>query len=1129
MNIMKTMNLVSGLLIGLIGASVLSAQEPAPFSWAQPQARVLPTGDLEWAPHPFEFVAGETVRYIDYEGGDDANPGSKSAPWKHHPWDENATGKAAGAGGSITYVFKGGVIYRGSLKTNESGQQGNPIRLTRDPSWGEGEAWIVGSQAIEGGWKRASAADVPEGMPEPDKVWMREIADMEEPWCLWLRDDDEIKRIHLAREPDWEISDPDFVMSEWYSFDGPARVKGEAPIGSRKNYDDQLKEISMNPDFFGDHTRVWTMWSGGPFSAMGTPYEGTIEKYDPETGTITRSTIGGAFYFGLAGKDDTYFLERHPAFLDQPGEFYFQPTGKVGGTLFIRLPGDMDPNQAIIEVGDERHTKLIDLVDVHHIDISGLRFSFLNVSDSYNFPAYPLTMRLPTAIQLVGDCRYVTIRNNRFIHCAKAVQAITRQPTDIPALKEHFGYGALDDFEMIDHLLVADNEIVEADHGGISVESVTSRNAYEPQPNWPTLGRVDILRNRLHRINFRPRPPAPNLAIPSISIFGATTGETAGNVVTRSWGSGIYMQGGKDLGARQTVPLIRYMVHHNKIIDALLVTNDWGALQANTGGPIYLYNNHVGNPVGPHPHKRNSEKADFGYRQYAHNGYGIYLDGSSHKKYVFNNIAWGKANNPNDWFRNRAPQMMVNAGMCNWFNNSFDNFLHGAWGSSGSRSSSLGNIYAEIGWTYIGLGMSNDISTAYGGEDPQETLRMGLPTIAYANNIFQGVPETSTDAFKTGVRGPGGIGVETGSVTEFSQFLEANGALSSQGGWQISSVPYINPSERDFRPNASVLQGKTGAKFFVPFSLASTVAEWSFHCNNNDPEQVYGENFNMTAAYFERNQYYDVPWNNLEVPGATVADFDQGILENYAPSALVFDGSERYGIYSNEKMSADFDLSFGLYRNDKGQLRTVDLNPKARRLKRNPKLKDLIEKAQKTFPGEERETVDMDTNNFLVEMVLRVDGTQTASLVSKTGNNSGYEIGLADGRPAIMLMSEGRRSALIAEVPLVDGWHHLIAEVDRNAGQARIYIDGKLATEGSLAIDTSASLANTGDFFVGKGAAGMFKGAMDFLRVSRGTLEDSKTTIEELHAWQFTDGPFLKDFLSQPRDWSSTFPGAIAR
>src|SRR5687768_5882356 len=59
--------------------AVASAQ-PAQFSWQQPHATVKATGDLEWAPRPFEFKAGEVVRYIDFDAGDDANAGTKEKP-----------------------------------------------------------------------------------------------------------------------------------------------------------------------------------------------------------------------------------------------------------------------------------------------------------------------------------------------------------------------------------------------------------------------------------------------------------------------------------------------------------------------------------------------------------------------------------------------------------------------------------------------------------------------------------------------------------------------------------------------------------------------------------------------------------------------------------------------------------------------------------------------------------------------------------------------------------------------------------------------------------------------------------------------------------------------------------------
>jgi len=90
----------------------------------------------------------------------------------------------------------------------------------------------------------------------------------------------------------------------------------------------------------------------------------------------------------------------------------------------------------------------------------------------------------------------------------------------------------------------------------------------------------------------------------------------------------------------------------------------------------------------------------------------------------------------------------------------------------------------------------------------------------------------------------------------------------------------------------------------------------------------------------------------------------------------------------------------------------------------------------------------------------------------------------------------------------------VIVEVDRAAGKATIYVDGKAAGKGRLdALAKDASLANTADFAVGKGLAG----AVDFLRVCRSTLAESKTSIEELYAWE-SNGPALRDFCGNAPD-----------
>ncbi|MCH5374106.1 MAG: hypothetical protein JJ992_09025, partial [Planctomycetes bacterium] len=75
------------LAVGL-ALVVVQLSVAAEFSWQDPKAEVLPTGDLQWTPQSFEYEHGDSVRYIDFENGDDDNDGlTKQSPWKRHPWD----------------------------------------------------------------------------------------------------------------------------------------------------------------------------------------------------------------------------------------------------------------------------------------------------------------------------------------------------------------------------------------------------------------------------------------------------------------------------------------------------------------------------------------------------------------------------------------------------------------------------------------------------------------------------------------------------------------------------------------------------------------------------------------------------------------------------------------------------------------------------------------------------------------------------------------------------------------------------------------------------------------------------------------------------------------------------------
>ncbi len=156
------------LALLVIARGVVNAQNVDQWSWQEPQAKVLPTGDLEWAPKAFEFKPGESVRYIDFESGNDANDGlSKQTPWKHHPWDPNAGGQAAACKGAHTYVFKQGVVYRGELNAHESGTAADPHHPDPGPVLGRGAGGHLrfrGGDGLEAGRRQPPHPGAGEGL-----------------------------------------------------------------------------------------------------------------------------------------------------------------------------------------------------------------------------------------------------------------------------------------------------------------------------------------------------------------------------------------------------------------------------------------------------------------------------------------------------------------------------------------------------------------------------------------------------------------------------------------------------------------------------------------------------------------------------------------------------------------------------------------------------------------------------------------------------------------------------------------------------------------------------------------------------------------------------------------------------
>ncbi|MFW6303715.1 MAG: LamG domain-containing protein, partial [Candidatus Sumerlaeota bacterium] len=548
----------------------------------------------------------------------------------------------------------------------------------------------------------------------------------------------------------------------------------------------------------------------------------------------------------------------------------------------------------------------------------------------------------------------------------------------------------------------------------------------------------------------------------------ATELEIAGNIVRWSWGSGIFTLGGKGSGAVNDVPLIRYLVYQNQVDYTMLGCNDYGGIEHFQGGPFYVFNNITRNTVGT--------KTFTGTEL----GYNLYLDGGF-KCYSFNNIIGGYQRPDDPSYYSHCGYFMVFGFMDQLFNNTIYRFEYALNGSSGNRSNILGNLMLDMSKTFIGQNRPGDVSML-GGGDTGEQGRRGIPTMSYASNVFFGEPKGGRNGFKFGYVGGNKGGDQKAAVyggnsrEELSNELDELGCRLATLGWKVDEMPLRDPDEQDYRLKDDARARDRGVKYFVPWSVGAMVGEWNFYRSDSNPELVLGEHFYMQPELRGRGMYYNVPRNDLTINQATADAYISGPLEDWIDGALSFDGN-RFATLTHEAMHVD----------------------------------------TAGFDGSKRKTPDMDTNNFMVEAFFKTEsGARTMPIASKF-NEKGYAFGIdADGRAVLILKDGNNNWSASSAASVNDGqWHHVLAEVDREAQNINIYVDGKLSAgqDGGQAFAPSVSISNTSDLFVGKetGSDNMFKGAIDFLRVARSTLADSNTSIEELYAWEF-DGPQLKDF-----------------
>lgn len=1053
--------LVLALLVTMPAA--VKAQVTTRWSWQEPQAKVLPTGDLAWAPKPFEITMGDSVRYIDFESGDDANDGcTKQTPWKHHPWDPHASGQAQACKGPHTYVFKQGVVYRGELKANESGTQAAPITLTRDPSWGAGPAVICGSEAVTG-WKQGADNAL---IPDREKVW---YVDLDwAPRNVWMEGKDgAVTRIVLARTPNWNITDLEDIKSEWWTWKNP-----DKPFDNYTTINGQRRHLAFDKDQINtNHSAdyylgaiVWTTkgW------VMGNPFPARVLAVDRERGSLAFAGQWGGEPSYKIIRGCQYYLEDKPQYLDSPGEFWFDKKGN-GGRLYLRLPGDQDPNTAQVEVAKRIH--FIDSRGMSHVHIRGLTFRLANVY--WNLVAAPYWVShesldvQPGCVRLLGSGTDIEVSHCTFEHVHKGVR-----------LK------AMGREDAIDQVVVEDNVFSDTDSGAVELADSTTYG--DVGPPMGRLYAVRVLRNKFDHIGLRPDLFSQGTAL---EIEYAETAEVAGNMFDRIAAQGIDVHGAKASGAATDRPFTRLLIHHNKAVDTLINVDDFGGIETWQGGPAYVYDNISGNPGGyrswDHTLNPNSE---------CRFGHAYYLDGAF-KNYYFNNIAWGKSKGPAGKLANTAAYQEIISYQNTFFNNTSFNFVTGSRRQEpqAGRVKFLGNV-----WQSIGLRVFRDADparTAQAGIDAEARARRinyAIETDAYARNVFYDLGETF------GVLEPSGRWHP--SLEAFRAALESYQPLAPEVGVIAEQPPLRNAAAHDFRPSANSAARGRGAKVFVPWSLYATVAEWNFYPIPADPTRLLEEHWCMSAYYTRRDDYYKLPTYPLKGVNIALKDFQIGPLENWTTGALHFNGYDQYALLKNEDIC-----------------RSVSLDARGR-----------SQNLQRTVSGAELSSPQIYTSSFLIESYFKTAVGQTDAVLIQKVDGAGFILGInQNGGLALAATAGGATAWLDSRSAINDGqWHHVVAEADRKAKMFALYIDGRQDATGT-GLGPEASLANDADLYVAGAPNGHYlNGTIDFLRIARGSLADSKTTIEELYAWEF-DGPFLDDFTGRRRPLDGGCAGAV--
>lgn len=291
-----------------------------------------------WIPIVCFFLAATVpaaTYYVDYETGSDSHSGTKiNEPFRHSPGDPQAEDRAATVilkpGDAV--MFKGGVVYRGNIRIQQSGDPGNPI-LFKGDGWGAGRAVIDGSDLLTG-WIRCESAAEAGGNPDYRNLFYTYVPAACSPFLMNLHETDPAsgedaflwmsqlpnpadrtffnRRDSLQPVKNKQITLESVISPELLTYTDPRSLDGASAL------------VWVNPN--------WTVRK-------------EIREYVPAENKIvfTSPLEKNAIY--ADGRDQAFALYNSPLAIDTAGEYAVMPPDEDGRRKVIlrpRSPEDLD-------------------------------------------------------------------------------------------------------------------------------------------------------------------------------------------------------------------------------------------------------------------------------------------------------------------------------------------------------------------------------------------------------------------------------------------------------------------------------------------------------------------------------------------------------------------------------------------------------------------------------------------------------------------------------------------------------------------------------------------------------------------------------------------------------------------